>query len=126
MPVPPEVVTRDADGRATLLAHRLGADLDLDGSLREAFYDEICSASGFVQQFPIEGAPATERTEVWVFYDDENVYVAARCWDSAPEDQWIADEMQRDSFQLIQNDRIVVAFDTFYDRRNGLRTAEQK
>ena len=63
---------------------------------------------------------------MWVFYDDENVYVAARCWDSAPEDQWIADEMQRDSFQLIQNDRIVVAFDTFYDRRNGLRTAEQK
>ena len=119
-PVPPEVVTRDADGRATLLVHRLGAELDLDGSLREAFYDEIRSASEFVQQFPIEGAPATERTDVWVFYDDENVYVAARCWDSAPEDQWIADEMQRDSFQLIQNDRIVVAFDTFYDRRNGL------
>ena len=55
-----------------------------------------------------------------MFYDDENVYVAARCWDSAPEDQWVADEMQRDSFQLIQNDRIVVAFDTFYDRRNGM------
>ena len=47
--MPPEVVTRDADGRATLLAHRLGADLDLDGSLREPFYDEIRSASGFVQ-----------------------------------------------------------------------------
>ena len=46
--------------------------------------------------------------------------MAARCWDSAPEDQWIADEMQRDSFQLIQNDRIAVAFDTFYDRRNGM------
>ena len=96
-PVPPEVVTRD-----------------------EAFYDEMRSPSGFVQQFPIERAPATERTDVWVFYDDENVYVAARCWDSAPEDQWIADEMQRDSFQLIQNDRIVVAFDPFYDRRNGM------
>ncbi len=120
VPVPPEVLNRDADGRATLLAHRLTAELDLDGSLREAVYDEIGSASEFVQQFPIEGAPATERTEVWVFYDDDNVYVAARCWDSAPEDQWIADEMQRDSFQLIQNDRIAVAFDTFYDRRNGM------
>ena len=119
-PVLPEVLNRDADGRATLLAHRLPAGLDLDGSLREAVYDEIRSASDFVQQFPIEGAPATERTEVWVFYDDENVYVAMRCWDSAPEDQWIANEMQRDSFQLIQNDRIAVAFDTFYDRRNGM------
>ena len=119
-PVLPEILNRAATGRATMLAIRLGAELDLDGSLDEAVYEEFGSASGFVQQFPIEGAPATERTEVWVFYDDENVYVAARCWDSAPEDQWIADEMQRDSFQLIQNDRIAVAFDTFYDRRNGM------
>ena len=119
-PVPPEVLNRGADGRATLLAHRLPAELALDGSLREAVYDEIRPAGGFFQQFPIEGAPATERTEVWVFYDDDNVYVGVRCWDSAPEDQWIADEMQRDSFQLIQNDRIVVAFDTFYDRRNAM------
>ena len=119
-PVPPEVLNRDADGRATLRAHRLTRELALDGSLREAVYDEIRPAGGFFQQFPIEGAPATERTEVWVFYDDENVYVGIRCWDSAPEDQWIADEMQRDSFQLIQNDRIVVAFDTFYDRRNAM------
>ena len=119
-PVAPEVLNRDADGRATLLAHRLTVELDLDGSLGEAVYDEIRPAGGFFQQFPIEGAPATEETEVWVFYDDENVYVGVRCWDSAPEDQWIADEMQRDSFQLIQNDRIVVAFDTFYDRRNGM------
>ena len=119
-PVPPAVLNRDADGRATLRAIRLGAELDLDGSLDEAVYDEIRPAGGFFQQFPIEGAPATERTEVWVFYDDENVYVGIRCWDSAPEDQWVADEMQRDSFQLIQNDRIVVAFDTFYDRRNAM------
>ena len=119
-PVLPEILNRDPDGRATMLAIRLSEELDLDGSLDEAVYDEFGSASGFSQQFPIEGAPATEDTEVWIFYDDENVYVAARCWDSAPEDQWIADEMQRDSFQLIQNDRIAVAFDTFYDRRNGM------
>ena len=120
-PVLPEILNRDANGRATMLAIRLSEELDLDGSLDEAVYDEFGSASGFVQQFPIEGAPATEETEVWVFYDDENVYVAARCWDSAPEDQWVADEMQRDSFQLIQQRHgSVVAFDTFYDRRNGM------
>ena len=119
-PVPPEVLARDANGRATMLAFRLTEGLDLDGSLSEAIYEQIRPVSGFVQQFPAEGAPATEQTEAWVFFDEENVYVAARCWDSAPEDQWIANEMQRDSFQLIQNDRFVVAFDTFYDRRNGM------
>ena len=119
-PVPPEVLTRDADGRATVRAFRLTGELDLDGSLREAVYEQIRPVSGFIQQLPLEGAPATERTEVWVFFDEENVYVAARCWDSAPEDQWIANEMQRDAFQLINNDWFSVAFDTFYDRRNGM------
>ena len=119
-PVPPEVFTRDADGRVTMRAFRLTGELDLDGSLREAIYEQIRPVSGFVQQLPLEGAPATERTEVWVFYDDENVYVTARCWDSAPPDQWIANEMQRDGFQLINNDWFSVGFDTFYDRRNGM------
>jgi len=41
-------------------------------------------------------------------------------WDSAPESEWIANEMQRDSFQLITNERFSVGFDTFYDRRNSL------
>ena len=119
-PVPPEVFTRDAAGRVTMRAFRVDGELDLDGSLREAVYERIPPVSGFVQQLPIEGAPATERTEVWVFYDDENVYVTARCWDSAPESQWIANEMQRDGFQLINNDWFSVGFDTFYDRRNGM------
>ncbi len=119
-PVPPEVFTRDADGRVTLRAFRLSGEFNLDGALRETIYEQIPPVSGFVQQLPLEGAPATERTEVWVFFDDENIYVTARCWDSAPEDQWIADEMQRDGFQLINNDWFSVGFDTFYDRRNGL------
>ena len=119
-PVPPEVFTRDADGRVTMRAFRLGGELELDGALREAIYEQIQPVTGFVQQLPIEGAPATERTEVWVFFDDESIYVAARCWDSAPPSQWIANEMQRDGFQLINNDWFSVGFDTFYDRRNGM------
>ena len=50
---------------------------------------------------------------------DENVYVAARLWTSVPESDWIANEMQRDSFQIINNDYFSVGIDTFYDRRNG-------
>ena len=46
--------------------------------------------------------------------------MSARIWDSAPESQWVANEMQRDSFQLINNDYFAVVFDTFYDRRNGV------
>ena len=119
-PQPPAVIARDTEGRATLRAGRLEGPWNLDGTLDEAIYDQVPPASGFIQQTPDEGAAATEKTEVWVFFDDENVYVGAKLWDSAPESQWIANAMQRDSFQIIQNDGFTVVFDTFYDRRNGV------
>jgi hypothetical protein len=46
--------------------------------------------------------------------------VSARVWDSAPESDWVANEMRRDTNQLRQNDTFGVMFDTFYDRRNGV------
>ena len=118
-PVGPEVVARDEAGRATVRAVRLNAPLRVDGVLDDGIYETVPSIEGFVQQLPIEGAPTTERTEAWVFFDDTNVYVAARLWSGVPESQWIANEMQRDSFQIINNDYFSVGIDTFYDRRNG-------
>ena len=119
-PIAPEVVTRDAAGRATMRAVRLAEPLSLDGALSEAVYAQTQAVSAFIQQMPDEGAPSAERTEVWVFFDDDNVYVAARIWESEPEENWIANDMRRDSFQIINNDNFSVAFDTFYDRRNGV------
>ena len=119
-PVAPETITRDAAGRATVRAVRLTGPWRLDGALDEGIYGEVPSVSGFIQQLPNAGEAATEETEAWIFYDARNVYVGARLWDSAPESRWVANEMQRDSFQIIQNDRFSVAFDTFYDRRNGV------
>ena len=119
-PVAPATLTRDAAGRATVRAVRLPEPLTLDGVLDEGFYETTPPLEGFVQQMPDEGAPATERTEAWIFFDDQRVYVAARLWDSAPESQWVANEMQRDGFQLINNEYFSVGFDTFYDRRNGV------
>ena len=119
-PQPPNVMSRDTAGHATVRATRLAAPLDVDGTLEEEVYEDVPAISGFIQQIPNEGEPATERTEVWVFYDAAHVYVAARLWDSAPEAQWIANDMRRDSFQIIDNDIFQVALDTFYDRRNGV------
>ena len=117
-PVAPAVVSRDGDGRVTVRATRLTGTIDLDGRLEESIYQQIESVSDFVQQDPIEGAPATERTEVWVLFDDKNLYVAARCWDSQPE-KMVANELRRDHGNIFNNDNFAVALDTFYDRRNG-------
>ena len=117
-PVAPAVVSRDEAGHATVRAIRLDQPLHVDGVLNEAVY-ESPSISDFIQQVPKEGAPATERTESWVMFDREYIYVAARCWDSAPPERWVANELRRDTNQLRQNDMFGVIFDTFYDRRNG-------
>jgi uncharacterized protein DUF5916 len=90
----------------------------VDGRLDEALYSTTDAIGSFVQQEPDEGKPATEKTEAWIFFDDDMIYVAARCWESRPERR-IANEMRRDTNQLRQNDTFAVLFDTFHDRRNG-------
>ena len=118
-PIAPEVVTRDERGRATVRAIKLAEGIQLDGELDEAVYHTVPAITGLIQQLPVEGASATEKTEAWIMFDDTNVYVSARVWDSAPEREWVANEMRRDTYQLRQNDNFTVFFDTFYDRRNG-------
>ncbi len=117
-PVPPATMARTAQGRVTVRAIRLTEPLNVDGVLDEAVY-QAPPITGFLQSLPMEGEPATERTDAWVFYDDENLYLVCRCWDSAPPEEWVANEMRRDTNGLRQNDFFGALFDTFHDRRNG-------
>ncbi|MSR19482.1 MAG: hypothetical protein EXR91_00675 [Gemmatimonadetes bacterium] len=112
------VQAQDSAGRITVRATRAAA-IELDGRLDEPIYQSTAPMTGFIQQLPDEGAPASERTEAWVFFDDDNLYVSARNYDSAPPSEWVANEMRRDANQLRQNDSFSVLFDTFLDRRNG-------
>ena len=115
----PDVITRDAAGNATIRAIRLDSPLDLDGELSEPVYGQIPPLTGFIQSLPDEGRPATELTEAWILYDDDNVYVSARVHEEVPEDQWTANEMRRDATGVSTNDNFGLVFDTYYDRRNG-------
>ena len=117
-PVPPEVIARDAAGRVTVRAVRIETPLSIDGRLDEAVYGEVPAISGFIQNEPMEGAPASEKTEVWVFYDRDTFYVVARCWETHPE-RMVANEMRRDNINIVQNDQFAFTLDTFYDRRNS-------
>ena len=55
---------------------------------------------------------------MWVFFDDENLYVAARCLDSQPEPDH-RQRLRRDGSGISQNDNFGVVLDTFLDRRNA-------
>lgn len=118
-PVPPATITRDATAQATVRAIKLSAPLVVDGKLDEEVYQREQPFGGLIQVVPKYGQESTERTDLWVTYDDRYIYVSCRCWDSAPPSEWIANELRRDTGGLRNNDHIGVMFDTFYDRRSG-------
>ncbi len=119
-PVAPDVISRDGDGRATVRAVRLSEPLKIDGALDEAHYRDVPPFSGFIQIEPRDGAPATEQTEVWISFDDDNVYMSFRCLDSEI-DRLVANEMRRDNGNIFSgNDIVAFMLDTYYDRRNNV------
>ena len=118
VPVLPELMSRNETG-ITIRAVRVDRPPDLDGALTEAVYEEFHPSTGFIQIEPDNGAPASQQTDVWILFDDTDLYVTFRVWESHP-DRMIATEMRHDaSASLAQNELVNFAFDTFYDRRNG-------
>lgn len=118
-PAPPAVVSREASGRVSIRAVRLDRPLSIDGRLDEPMYETSLPIGDFIQQVPTEGAPTTEKTEAWIFYDDTSFYFSARCYDSEP-DRIVANELRHDSVNIFNgNDTITLVLDTMLDRRNG-------
>ena len=64
------LVNRTAADEVTVRAVRLDSPLTLDGRLDEPVYAAVAPLADFIQQEPREGAAATEKTEVWIFFDD--------------------------------------------------------
>jgi hypothetical protein len=113
-----EMASRDVDGRLVIHAHPLPERVVLDGRLDETIYSQYQPASGFVQVEPRHNEPATEQTQLWIFFDDRAIYIGLRCFDSEPE-RWSSLDMRRDSAGFGQGESVSVSLDTFHDRRNG-------
>jgi hypothetical protein len=114
----PDTMSRDQTGQTTVRAVRLDSELRLDGHLDEAVYQTLRPITDFIQTEPLERAPATEKTELWILFDDDNVFVSARIWESQP-DRMVVNEMRHDGPNMMQNESFSFIFDTFYDRRNA-------
>ena len=50
----------------------------VDGRLDESDWLDLKAATDFVQDWPDLGRPAANKTEVWVLYDDNHLFVGAR------------------------------------------------
>jgi len=89
--------------------------ITIDGALSESVWHRQ-GVTTFYQREPDEGKHATERTEVWLAYDNDALYVAARMYDRAP-DSIVARLVRRDG--EMNTDLIAVFVDPYHDRRSG-------
>ena len=96
-----QIQPNSGDSLPPVRAVRLTGPVVIDGALTEADW---------------EGAAASESTWVWVGFDDDAIYFAARLWDSHP-DSIIANLARRDL--LVPSDRFLVLLDPYHDHRSG-------
>ena len=91
------------------------AEIAIDGKLSEPFWNGD-AVNGFIQKDPQEGNPATEETNVWVVYDEDYLYVAARLKDSQPSliDLSLA---RRDAGY--ESDKFAFFVDPYNDKKTG-------
>ena len=91
---------------------------EIDGDvLGEAIWDDIVPATGFLQNTPDEGQPASERTEVRIIYTEDTVYFGIVCYVSDPSTIIVSDS-RRDS-SLNDTDSFQIIIDTYLDKQNG-------
>jgi hypothetical protein len=113
--IPDELPT----GKRILEAYQLQPhqQIFLDGRLEENFWEEIPAATGFLQQEPVEGNPATEKTEVRIAYDKNYLYIGVILYDRDP--RGIKAFQRRRNSSLDTDDRFMFFLDTFEDGRNA-------
>jgi hypothetical protein len=109
--------TVGAQDRKIAAALRIDAgSINVDGVLDEEIWQRASPITDFVQKEPTEGAAPTDAMEVRFLFDDRALYVGARMFSRA-DTRLQAPLGRRDTTG--QAERIVVALDTFLDRRTS-------
>jgi hypothetical protein len=108
---------RDEDAKRSITAVRTETPLKVDGLLNDPAWQKTLFLGQFTQREPEEGAPASEKTEVGFLYDEKNLYIGVKCYDSEP-DKIIAREMRRDAI-VDDDDYFEMVLDTYHDHRNA-------
>ena len=103
-------------GRPVATVARTAEPPTVDGRLDDPVWRGVAPITRFVQTTPVEGAPATEDTEVWLAYDDDQLYVA---FYAHYKDPGIIRANRSDRDQTRGDDQMSVMFDPFLDQQRA-------
>ena len=103
-------------GPPHVTAVRTSVPPTIDGNLDDPVWRTAARITHFTQQRPIEGAPATEETEVSIAYDSRNLYIAVYAHYADP---GIIRANRADRDKIARDDRVTVFFDPFFDHQRA-------
>jgi hypothetical protein len=90
--------------------------ISVDARLDEEEWSRAAVLTGFTQYTPVEGAVASQDTEVRVFYAPDAIYFGLRVYDDEP-DKILVHLMERDRSQ--SDDWVRIMLDTYNDERQA-------
>tara|TARA_B100000508_G_scaffold141086_1_gene146189 strand:+ start:3464 stop:5611 length:2148 start_codon:yes stop_codon:yes gene_type:complete len=91
--------------------------IKVDGILGVEEWASFDTIQDFNQQFPVDSIKALTKTQVFLTYDDKNIYVGAICSDQSKED-YVIQSLKRD-FEAEGSDHFAIHIDPFNDAVNG-------
>ena len=103
-------------GRPTAVIGRTNNPPEIDGRLDDSVWETAAHITDFVQIAPVEGAPASEDTEVWMAYDADHLYFAFYAHYTRPETMRIN---RADREEIRGDDRMAILFDPFLDQQRA-------
>ena len=103
-------------GRATATVVRTFNPPDIDGRLDDSAWETATHLTDFVQIAPVEGAPGSEATEVWMAFDSDHLYFAFHAHYADP---GIMRVNRADREEIRGDDRMSVLFDPFLDQQRA-------
>ena len=106
-----------SDYKVPLLTDGLKLSDFVDMAPGPSLKDQLQEISGFIQNTPSDGQPATEKTEVWLGHTKAALYMVFVCHDHRP--GGIRGHLARRE-NILQDDTVSVLLDPFQDRRKGV------
>ena len=106
-----------SDYKAPLITEKLRLSDFAGMAPKPELKDKLLKISGFIQNSPHDGQPATEETVVWLGYTKSAIYFVFICHDRHPE--LIRGHLARRE-NILKDDYMAVLLDPFQDHRKGV------
>jgi len=99
-----------ANGPPNIAIPRLSADVQIDGVLSEPVWQQAARLSGFSQYRPVDGRPAEDSTEVFVWYAEDAIHFGIRAFERHGS---VVRATLADRDNIGADDRIHILLDTY-------------